>query len=164
MQRHTAQIHPEPGFNGLLDDDLQRTGSRTTSALVPDFSGATGRVNHIAYRVDQRLDVERAAEVFLAERHRRSSSARASTASTRSPTSTSASPAACASRSTRAAGSTTMPDWEPPVSGRAQGGDDPLEERADARVDDGVLAAGRRRQAEQAQEDFQKTDLFVEKA
>jgi catechol 2,3-dioxygenase len=33
--------------------------------LVPDFSGAKGRVNHIAYRVDQRLDVERAAEVFM---------------------------------------------------------------------------------------------------
>jgi catechol 2,3-dioxygenase len=33
--------------------------------LVPDFSGATGRVNHVAFRVDQRQDVERGAEVFM---------------------------------------------------------------------------------------------------
>ena len=32
---------------------------------MPDFS-ARRRANHIAYRVDQRLDVERAAEVFMA--------------------------------------------------------------------------------------------------
>ena len=59
----------QPGarLQRLLDDDLQRApGARTTSASCPDFSGATGRVNHIAYRVDQRLDVERAAEVFMA--------------------------------------------------------------------------------------------------
>lgn len=34
--------------------------------LVPDFTGATGRVNHLAYCLDQRQDVERAAEVFMA--------------------------------------------------------------------------------------------------
>ena len=32
---------------------------------MPDF-GATGRANHIAYKLDQRLDVERAAEVCMA--------------------------------------------------------------------------------------------------
>ena len=34
--------------------------------LVPDFAARPARANHIAYRVDQRLDVERAAEVFMA--------------------------------------------------------------------------------------------------
>jgi catechol 2,3-dioxygenase len=64
--RNTAQIHAEPGFN--VFSTMTCNGVRHTHdlGLVPDFSGATGRVNHIAYRVDQRLDVERAAEVFLA--------------------------------------------------------------------------------------------------
>jgi catechol 2,3-dioxygenase len=64
--RNTAQIHAEPGFN--VFSTMTCNGVRHTHdiGLVPDFSGMTGRVNHIAYRGDQRLDVERAAEVFLA--------------------------------------------------------------------------------------------------
>ena len=111
-------------------------------ALVPDFAPAAGALNHIAYRVDQRLDVERAAEVFMATT-RRSSSAPASTASTRSRTSTCASPAASGSRSTRAAGRTTMPDWEPTKWSTQPGRHDAVEEPADAGLDDGVLAARR---------------------
>lgn len=65
-QRHTAQISPEPGFN--VFSTMTCNGIRPTHdlGLVPDFSGATARGNHIAYKVDQRLDVERAAEVFMA--------------------------------------------------------------------------------------------------
>ena len=65
-QRHTAQISPEPGFNAF--STLTCNGIRPTHdlGLVPDFSGAVARGNHIAYRVDQRADVERAAEVFMA--------------------------------------------------------------------------------------------------
>ncbi|MBV8989197.1 MAG: VOC family protein [Solirubrobacterales bacterium] len=64
--RHTAQIQPEPGFTVFAT--MTCNGIRPTHdlGLVPDFSGATGRANHIAFRVDQRLDVERAAEVFMA--------------------------------------------------------------------------------------------------
>jgi catechol 2,3-dioxygenase len=65
-QRHTAQISPEPGFN--VFSTMTCNGIRPTHdlGLVPDFSGASARGNHIAYKVDQRLDVERAAEVFMA--------------------------------------------------------------------------------------------------
>jgi catechol 2,3-dioxygenase len=65
-QRHSAQISPEPGFN--VFSTMTCNGIRSTHdlGLVPDFSGATARGNHIAYKVDQRLDVERAAEVFMA--------------------------------------------------------------------------------------------------
>jgi catechol 2,3-dioxygenase len=65
-QRHTAIMHAEPGFHVFAT--MTCNGIRPTHdlGLVPDFSGATGRVNHIAFRVDQRLDVERAAEAFLA--------------------------------------------------------------------------------------------------
>jgi catechol 2,3-dioxygenase len=65
-QRHTSIMHVEPGFNVFAT--MTANGIRPTHdlGLVPDFSGATGRVNHIAYRVDQRLDVERAAEAFIA--------------------------------------------------------------------------------------------------
>jgi catechol 2,3-dioxygenase len=65
-QRHTAQISPEPGFNAFSTVTCNAIRSGHDLGLVPDFSGATGRANHIAYRVDQRLDVERAAEVFMA--------------------------------------------------------------------------------------------------
>ncbi len=64
--RHTAQISPEPGFNVFSTTTCNGIRSTHDLGLVPDFSGATGRGNHIAYRVDQRLDVERAAEVFMA--------------------------------------------------------------------------------------------------
>jgi catechol 2,3-dioxygenase len=65
-QRHTAQISPEPGFTVFATMTCNGVRSTHDLGLVPDFSGATARVNHIAYRVDQRLDVERAAEVFMA--------------------------------------------------------------------------------------------------
>jgi catechol 2,3-dioxygenase len=60
-QRHTAQISPEPGFNAFSTLTCNAIRSSHDLGLVPDFSGATGRGNHIAYRVDQRGDVERAA-------------------------------------------------------------------------------------------------------
>jgi catechol 2,3-dioxygenase len=65
-QRHTAQISPEPGFN--VFSTMTCNGIRPTHdlGLVPDFSGGSARGNHIAYKVDQRVDVERAAEVFMA--------------------------------------------------------------------------------------------------
>lgn len=64
--RHTAQTEVEPGFE--VFSTLTCNGIRSTHdlALVPDFSGMTGRAHHIAFRVDQRQDVERAAEIFLA--------------------------------------------------------------------------------------------------
>ena len=64
--RNTAQIHAEPGFN--VFSTMTCNGVRHTHdlGLVPEFTPIDGRVNHIAYRVDQRLDVERAAEVFMA--------------------------------------------------------------------------------------------------
>ena len=64
--RNTAQIHPEPGFNVFSTLTCNAIRSTHDLALVPDFSGATARANHIAFRVDQRLDVERAAEAFMA--------------------------------------------------------------------------------------------------
>jgi catechol 2,3-dioxygenase len=64
--RHTAATEVEPGFS--VFSTLTCNGIRSTHdvALVPDFSGMTGRGHHIAFRVDQRLDVERAAEICLA--------------------------------------------------------------------------------------------------
>ncbi len=64
--RHTAAIMPEPGFAVFATMTANAVRSTHDLGLVPDFSGMTGRVNHVAYRVDQRLDVERAAEVFMA--------------------------------------------------------------------------------------------------
>jgi len=64
--RHTAATEVEPGFS--VFSTLTCNGIRSTHdiALVPDFSGMTNRAHHIAFRVDQRLDVERAAEICLA--------------------------------------------------------------------------------------------------
>ena len=64
-QRHTAQIDVSPEFT--VFSTMTCNGIRSTHdlGLVPDF-GNTGRANHIAYRLDQRLDVERAAEVCMA--------------------------------------------------------------------------------------------------
>jgi catechol 2,3-dioxygenase len=64
--RHTAQTDAEPGFS--VFSTLTCNGIRSTHdfALVPEFTGRTGRAHHIAFRVDQRLDVERAAETLLA--------------------------------------------------------------------------------------------------
>lgn len=64
--RHTAQISPEPGFTVFATMTCNGIRSTHDLGIVPDFSGASGRANHLAYRVDQRLDVERAAEIFLA--------------------------------------------------------------------------------------------------
>jgi len=64
--RQTATISPEPGFKVFSTTTCNAVRSTHDFALVPDFTGATARVNHIAFRVDQRLDVERAAEVFMA--------------------------------------------------------------------------------------------------
>ena len=63
--RHTAQIDAEPGFSVFSTVTCNGIRASHDLGLVPDFR-ATGRANHIAYRVDQRLDVERAAEVFMA--------------------------------------------------------------------------------------------------
>jgi len=65
-QRHTLQICPEPGFSVFATMTCNAIRSCHDLGLVPDFSGATVRVNHLAYRVDQRIDVDRAAEVFMA--------------------------------------------------------------------------------------------------
>lgn len=64
-QRHTAQIDAEPTFTVFSTMTCNAIRSTHDLGLVPDF-GFTGRTNHIAYNVDQRLDVERAAEVFMA--------------------------------------------------------------------------------------------------
>jgi catechol 2,3-dioxygenase len=64
--RHTARISPEPGFTAFSTVTCNAIRSTHDLGLVPDFSGATGRGNHIAYRLDERLEVERAAEVFMA--------------------------------------------------------------------------------------------------
>jgi catechol 2,3-dioxygenase len=64
--RHTAQTEAEPGFS--VFSTLTCNGIRSTHdlALVPDFTKVTGRAHHFAFRVDQRIDVERAAEICLA--------------------------------------------------------------------------------------------------
>lgn len=63
--RHTAQIDAEPGFTVFSTVTCNGIRSTHDLGLVPDFS-ASGRANHIAFNVDQRWDVERAAEVFMA--------------------------------------------------------------------------------------------------
>ncbi len=68
--RHSGNATPprsmaEPGFTVFATTTCNGIRSTHDLGLVPDF-GATGRANHIAYNVDQRLDVERAAEVFMA--------------------------------------------------------------------------------------------------
>ena len=85
--RHTAATEVEPGFS--VFSTLTCNGIRSTHdiALVPDFSGMTGRGHHIAFRVDQRVDVERMAEIAVYTAPR-SSSVPVCTASMRSPTST----------------------------------------------------------------------------
>ena len=161
--RHTAQIHPEPGFNVFSTMTCNGTRHTHDLGLVPDFSGATGRVNHIAYRVDQRLDVERAAEVFLA-----------------SDTDIEFGPGIHGideitylyvrepggMRIEINAGGwvNQMPDWEPPVFGPRQSGTTLWKnvQMPESMMECWPPVDGR--QAEQAQEDFQKTDLFVEKA
>jgi catechol 2,3-dioxygenase len=64
--RQTATISPEPGFKVFSTTTCNGIRCTHDMGFVPDSSGATARVNHIAYRVDQRLDVERAADVFMA--------------------------------------------------------------------------------------------------
>src|SRR4051794_19740399 len=64
--RHTGSITPEPGMP--MFSTLTSTAIRSTHdlALVPDAPFARGRLNHVAYRLDQKLDLERAADGFLA--------------------------------------------------------------------------------------------------
>jgi catechol 2,3-dioxygenase len=58
----------------VTGDSADIFGTTTCNAIRPthnmglahDASGATRRMNHLAYRVEQRMDVERAAEVFVA--------------------------------------------------------------------------------------------------
>jgi catechol 2,3-dioxygenase len=64
--RQTAAIAPEPGFRVFSTTTSNAVRCTHDMAFVPDFSGATGRLNHIAYRVDQRHDVEIAAEACMA--------------------------------------------------------------------------------------------------
>ena len=64
--RHTAEIDAQPGLNIFSTMTCNAIRSSHDLGLVPDFSGATERVNHIAYRVDQRNDILRAAEFFMA--------------------------------------------------------------------------------------------------
>jgi catechol 2,3-dioxygenase len=64
-QRHTAQIDAGPEFTVFATMTCNGIRSTHDLGIVPDF-GFTGRTNHIAYNLDQRLDVERAAEVCIA--------------------------------------------------------------------------------------------------
>lgn len=64
--RHTAQTEVEPGFTVFSTLTCNAIRSTHDVAIVPDFSGMTGRAHHLAFRVDQRRDVEQAAEAFLA--------------------------------------------------------------------------------------------------
>ena len=64
--RHTAAITPEPGLSFFSTLTCNAIRSTHDLALVPDAPHARGRLNHVAFRVDQKLDVERAADVFLA--------------------------------------------------------------------------------------------------
>jgi catechol 2,3-dioxygenase len=99
--RHTLQICPEPGFAVFATITCNAIRSCHDLGLVPDFSGATARANHLAYRVDQRRRSW--------PRARRSSSVPASTEPTRSHICTCASRAASGSRSTPAVGRTISP-------------------------------------------------------
>jgi catechol 2,3-dioxygenase len=65
--RHTASITPEPGVSFFSTLTCNAIRSTHDLALVPDAPHARGRLNHIAFRVDQKLDVERAADILLAE-------------------------------------------------------------------------------------------------
>jgi catechol 2,3-dioxygenase len=76
-------------------------------AIVLDHSGVPGRVNHVAFWVDQRDELLRVAEGSSSTRTCRSSSAPAATGWASRTTSTCASPAACASSSTRVATATS---------------------------------------------------------
>jgi catechol 2,3-dioxygenase len=64
--RHTGSIMPEPGHPQFATLTCNAIRSTHDMALVPDAPFGRGRLNHVAYRVDQKLDVERAADVFLA--------------------------------------------------------------------------------------------------
>ena len=153
---------PRAGLQGLLDDDLQRDPLDARPRVVPDFSGATGRLNHIAYRVDQRLDVERAAEVFMAN----------DTPIEFGPGIHGIDeitylyvrePGGCGSRSTRVAGSEHACPTGSPSTGTAQGGTTIWKNLP---MPDSMMecfpgsTASRPRQAE---EGFATTELFAEK-
>ena len=138
-QRHTAQIDAEPGFTVFSTTTCNGIRSTHDLGLVPDF-GATGRANHIAYNVDQRLDVERAAEVFMAH----------DTPIEFGPGIHGLDeitylyvrePGGFRIEINAGGWENAMPDWKATDLEPHAGRHDALEERADARVDDGVLAA-----------------------
>ena len=57
---------PEAGFGDLVVFGMTTVCERSHDfGLVADFSGASGRINHIAYWVDQREELRRAADVLL---------------------------------------------------------------------------------------------------
>jgi catechol 2,3-dioxygenase len=60
--RHTASIEAEPGFKVFATLTSHVTHEM---GLVPDFSGIRGRVNHLAFGLDQRSDVHTAAQVLM---------------------------------------------------------------------------------------------------
>ena len=64
--------------------------------LLGDRSGISGRIHHMSFWLDQRLDVERAADILL-EAHTPSNTARAGMAWASRLISISANPAACVS-------------------------------------------------------------------
>jgi catechol 2,3-dioxygenase len=160
--RHTGQIHPEPGFN--VFSTMTCNGVRHTHDLgmVPDFSGATGRVNHIAFRVDQRLDVERAAEVCLAN----------DTPIEFGPGVHGIDeitylyvrePGGVRIEINAGGWVNQMPDWEAPVFGPRQSGTTLWK---NVQMPESMMEcwpAVSREQATEAAEGFQSTDLFVEK-
>lgn len=65
--RHTARVVPELGSDMTVFSTLTTNHSGHDLGLVPDFSGVPGRINHVAFWVDQRHDVLRAADVFLGD-------------------------------------------------------------------------------------------------
>ena len=160
--RHTGQIHPEPGFN-VFSTMTCNAGRHTHDiGLVPDFSGATGRVNHIAYRVDQRLDVERAAQVFMAN----------DTPIEFGPGIHGIDeityvyvrePGGLRIEINSGGWVNQMPDWEPPVYGPRQSGTTLWKniQMPESMMECWPAVSGQ--QAEQGQEGFQSTDLFADK-
>lgn len=161
-QRHTGQIHPEPGFNVFSTMTCNATRHTHDLGMVPDFSGATGRVNHIAYRVDQRLDVERAAQVFMAN----------DTPIEFGPGIHGIDeitylyvrePGGVRIEINSGGWVNQMPDWEAPVYGPRQSGTTLWKnvQMPESMMECWPPVGGQ--QSEQAQEGFQSTDLFVDK-
>ena len=103
----------------MLDNDRTSPSSRwspttrspTTSACL-DQSDIQGRLHHVAYWVDAREDLLRAADILLGAESR-SSSARAATGWASRTTSTSASPGGVRLEINTGGYRNYVPDWEP---------------------------------------------------